>query len=211
MSKPEPVLVEHGRPDETPGRFLRLLAEDRQRTACTESAHSRRGQSNNDRDAARLRSRGKAVPPPLPRLLVAERSTRPHVTARGSVERRPWRGRLPLGATHRTPGRGAVKATIAASGLALRARPSRRRSLCHENSRGGHQSQPSSGLVFDRRGWPSFRPALTSCPGGARRDGRVGADTVTAPLVGRRPGRRRPRDRDRGEEVGETGNGRDPG
>ena len=44
--------------------------------------------------------------------------------------------------------------------MSNRARPSRRRSLSPQPVT-ARQPQPSSGLVFNRRGWPTFRPALT--------------------------------------------------
>jgi hypothetical protein len=46
------------------------------------------------------------------------------------------------------------------SSVRQRTRPHQRRSLCVSPRR----TKPSSGLVFDRRGWPGFRPALTPDP-----------------------------------------------
>jgi hypothetical protein len=53
--------------------------------------------------------------------------------------------------------------TFSSAGLSSvrkRTRPHQRRSLCVSPRR----TKPSSGLVFDRRGWPGFRPALTPDP-----------------------------------------------
>ena len=76
----------------------------------------------------------------------------PSATSPSAAERLTTRRSLPGTRSE------ALKATIAASGLALRARPSRRRSLCPH--------PPTGGSILNRRHGVNSQPALTPGLGG---------------------------------------------